>query len=174
MKPREIAALPADVRAGVRLHRLIDSFTDNHAVVRGSITRIAEEWNWFSGIIIDIYYDHILARDWARHSAEPLETFAGRCYAALDAGRTVVTAEAAEFLLAFIEDDRLVKYATSKGIEDTLARVSNRIERRMPKHAVRLERAMPLLIEKDARLAADFHIFYPELVAHASRVKTGG
>ena len=70
----EVAALPADVQAGVRLHRLIDGFTDRHPVVHRSIGRVAGRLGWFAGIVIDIYYDHILARDWATYSAEPLRT----------------------------------------------------------------------------------------------------
>ncbi|HJZ56002.1 MAG TPA: acyl carrier protein phosphodiesterase [Gemmataceae bacterium] len=171
VKPPQVAALPGDVQEGVRLHRLIDAFTDRHPLVQGSIGRIAAEWTWFSGIIIDIYYDHILARNWTRYSTEPLEAFADRCYDALDAGRPLVPPEAADFLLHFIEDDRLVKYATVKGIEDTLARVSNRIGVRMPRNAVRLEEAMPDLLAKDAHLADDFHAFYPELIAFAEGVK---
>ena len=174
MRPRDIDLLPPDVREGVRLHRLIDSFTDRHTVVRGSVARIAAGWTWFAGIIIDVYYDHLLARDWHHYCSEPLRAFADRCYAALDAGRDIVTPEAAGFLYHFVRSDRLVQYATVEGIADTLGRVSNRIAERMPKHAVRLEHAMPRLLELDAALAADFHAFYPELIAHADRVKAGG
>ena len=64
----------------MRLHRLIDSFTDSHPIVRGSVARISEKYHWFSGIIIDIYYDHILAREWLRYSLETLDNFAARMY----------------------------------------------------------------------------------------------
>jgi acyl carrier protein phosphodiesterase len=174
LKQPQVAALPAEVQEGVRLHRLIDAYTDSHPVVRGSVSRIAAQWTWFSGIIIDVYYDHVLARDWTRYSTEPLEVFADRCYDALEGDLPLIPDEAARFISGFIEDNRLVKYATVEGITDTLARLSNRIARRMPKNAVRLEGAMPELLAKDDRLAADFHAFYPELVGHAARVKAGG
>jgi len=165
----EVAALPEGVQAGVRLHRLIDSYTDSHPVVRGSVGRIAEKYHWFSGIIIDIYYDHILARDWGRYSAEPLADFAGRAYALLDQALPLAPEESARFIRSFIDDDRLARYATPEGIEDTLARVSRRIAGRIPKNAIRLERAMPDLLAKDDRLSADFHAFYPELMGFAAR-----
>jgi acyl carrier protein phosphodiesterase len=169
----EIAALPADVQAGVRLHRLIDSFTDSHPVVRGSVGRISEKYSWFSGIIIDIYYDHILARDWSRYSAEPLPDFARRAYSLLDGITRPRPGEAARFIRSFIDDDRLVRYATPEGIADTLARVSRRIAQRIPKNAIRLERPCRVLA-KDDRLAADFHAFYPELMAFAARRERTG
>ena len=155
----------------MRLHRLIDSFTDAHPVVRGSVARIAAEYHWFSGIIIDIYYDHILAREWGRYSLEKLDSFAARAYAALEPLLPYAPEEAAGFIRWMIDDNRLVRYATLEGIEDTLARLSRRITRRMPKNAVQLDSAMPLLMEKDAGLADDFHAFYPELVAFAARAR---
>jgi acyl carrier protein phosphodiesterase len=168
-KPPELATLPPEVQDGVRLHRLIDGFTDSHPVVRGSVARIAAEYHWFSGIIIDIYYDHILARDWGRYSLERLESFAARAYAALGQILPYAPEEAAGFIRSFIDDNRLVRYATPEGIEDTLARVSRRIAHRIPKNAIRLELAMPDLVAKDDRLAADFHAFYPALMAFAAR-----
>jgi acyl carrier protein phosphodiesterase len=170
-KPPELATLAPEVQDGVRLHRLIDGFTDSHPVVRGSIARISAEYTWFSGIIIDIYYDHVLARDWGRYSLERLDSFAMRAYATIGPYVPQVPDEAADFIYWMIEDNRLVRYATTEGIEDTLARLSRRIAKRLPKNAVRLESAMPLLQEKDAQLAADFHAFYPELIAFAERTR---
>lgn len=170
----EVVQLPAAVQEGVRLHRLIDAFTDRHPVVHTSIGRLGGAFGWFTGILIDVYYDHILAREWPRYSDEPLRAFADRAYAALAELLPVVPDEAGGFLRGFVADDRLVRYATVEGIEETLARISNRIARRIPKHAIRLETAMPDLLATDAALTADFHAFYPELVAHAARCRAGG
>src|SRR5438477_7550679 len=123
-RPPVVATLPAAVQEGIRLHRLIDGFTDRHPIVQGSISRIAEKFHWFSGIIIDIYYDHILARDWSRYSAEPLEAFADRAYDAIEAQLEFIPEEGREFARRFIDDDRLVQYGTIEGITNTLSRVS--------------------------------------------------
>ena len=74
----EVERLPAAVQEGIRLHRVIDAFTDRHPIVHGSIARLGGKFGWFSGILIDVYYDHILARDWSRYSNEPLRAFADR------------------------------------------------------------------------------------------------
>jgi acyl carrier protein phosphodiesterase len=170
-KPAELATLPPEVQDGVRLHRLIDGFTDSHPLVRASVARIAPEFHWFSGIIIDIYYDHILAREWGRYSLETLESFASRSYVALETLLPYVRSKAADFIRWMIEDQRLQRYATLEGIEDTLERLSRRIVKRIPKNTVRLEDAMPLLRDQDARLVSDFHAFYPELMAFAARAR---
>jgi acyl carrier protein phosphodiesterase len=171
VKGPDVARLPAAVREGVRLHRLIDGFTDRHPVVQRSVGRLGGKFGWFSGIILDVYYDHVLARDWERYSAEPLRAFADRAYAALEELLPVVPAEAEGFVRTFVADDRLLRYATTEGIANTLSRLSDRIARRIPKHAVRLEAAMPDLLAADADLTADFHLFYPELIAFAERCK---
>lgn len=168
LKPAEIAALPADVREGVRLHRLIDGFTDNHAVVQRSIRRVSAGLGWFSGIVVDVYYDHLLARTWADYAAEPLRDFADGCYALFRDAAPGLPDEGQRFAHHFAADDRLVRYGTVEGIAETLDRVSARIAARMPTRAVRLRDAMPALLAADAELAADFRVFYPELVAFAA------
>ena len=170
-RPAEIATLPPEVQDGVNLHRLVDSFTDSHPIVRQSVARLSPDFHWFSGIIIDVYFDHILACQWNRYSLETLESFANRCYAALQRDLPLMPEEAAGFIRWMIDDNRLVRYATREGIHDTLARLSRRIQKRMPKNAIRLEDAIALLEPMDADITCEFHAFYPELIAFAAQVR---
>ena len=62
VRPAEVERLSAAVRTGVTMHRHIDAFTDRHSVVQRSIARIGRDWGWFSGILIDVYYDHVARR----------------------------------------------------------------------------------------------------------------
>lgn len=168
----DVATFPPAVQAGVRLHRLVDGFTDRHPVVQRSIARLGGSLGWYAGIVIDIYYDFVLARGWERYSAEPLRDFGARAYAALEAFYPHLPAGATAFVRRFIDSDLLGQYATADGIAVTLERVSRRIEERMPAKRVRLQDAMPQLLALDADLSADFHAFYPELVAFAAARKS--
>ena len=173
----DLTALAPDVLRGVMLHRHIDGFTDRHPLTLRSISRVAKEFGWFGGIVIDIYYDHVLARDWLRYGDEPLAAFAARSYRVLEARHGELPADARDFIRRFIDDDRLNRYATRDGIGDTLARVSKVIAARIPTRAMWLPDAMPLLVARDADIAADFHAFYPELMAFAAdrrADRTGG
>lgn len=163
----EIAALPADVQTGVRLHRLIDGFTDRHPVVHKSIGRVSNRLGWFAGIVIDIYYDHLLARSWERYSTESLSSFATRAYHTLEKLAPVTPADASGFVRRFIDQDHINRYATIEGISQTLMRVSQRIAERIPKRAIWLPDALPDLVASDRELMADFESFYPELMAFA-------
>jgi acyl carrier protein phosphodiesterase len=167
----DLPLLAPDVLRGVMLHRHIDGFTDRHPVTHRSISRVARALGWYGGIVIDIYYDHVLARDWLRYSSEPLPVFAARCYRVLEEGHIALPEDAHDFIRKFIDEDRLNRYATLDGIEDTLARVSRVIAKRIPNRPIWLPDAMPLLVERAAELAADFHAFYPELMAFARHHK---
>jgi acyl carrier protein phosphodiesterase len=170
----DLPLLTDEVRRGVRLHRLIDGFTDRHPVTLRSISRVARAVGWYGGVVIDIYYDHILARDWLRYTHEPLPEFATRAYRVLDEGFAALPPSASDFIRRFIDDDRLNAYATPEGIEDTLARVSHVIAERIPNRAIWLPDTMPLLVSLDAQIATDFHAFYPELMAFAAEQKRQG
>ena len=168
LKPADLAALPADVQRGVRLHRRVDAFTDGHPVVQRSIRRVSAKLGWFSGIVVDVYYDHVLARGWPDFDPEPLRAFADRCYALFRDAAPGLPDEGQRFAHHFAADDRLVRYGTVAGLGETLARVSARIAARMPTRAIRLEDAMPDLLAADAGLDADFREFYPQLRAFAA------
>ena len=164
----DFAALPESIQAGVRTHRRIDGYTDSHPAVQTSIRRISAEWGWFSGIVIDIYYDHILATTWPTFSDESLRDFADRMYDVLQHATPYVDAGGRQFLTKMRETDRLVQYGTVEGITDTLARVSERIAVRIPKRALPLQDAVPQLVSLRGELGEDFARFYPELRAFAA------
>ena len=170
VKGKEVAALPSAIQSGIRLHRQVDSFTDCHPVVQRSICRISEKWGWFSGILIDVYYDHILALNWERWTAEPLRSFVDRVHGCLRDHIDAIPS-VAEPLRRLIASDRLFSYRTQEGIAEALLNLSHRIEERMPGKNVRLHEAMPDLQESQADLADDFQEFFPALIAFVKEMK---
>jgi acyl carrier protein phosphodiesterase len=62
---------PTEIRKGILLHRAIDSFTDMHPIYRQSKHRLHEKYGHYSGVIMDIFYDHFLAKNWNKYSNEP-------------------------------------------------------------------------------------------------------
>jgi len=75
LRQPDLATLPAGVVAGVKQHRAVDAFTDRHPLVHRAIGRISERWGWFTGIILDVYFDHLLAVRWDRYCPVPLGQF---------------------------------------------------------------------------------------------------
>jgi acyl carrier protein phosphodiesterase len=171
MKGPEVATLSEGVQAGVRLHRQVDSFTDRHPIVQRSIARISPLWGWYSGILIDVYFDHIFAATWQLYSDETLRAFVDRIHCTLTDHIGEVPEACHRDLRRLIQSDRLYSYASRDGIADALSRLSHRIRERMPERDVRLELAMPDLRVCHADLADNFHEFFPQLIAFARNRK---
>jgi acyl carrier protein phosphodiesterase len=153
------------LQRGLDCHRVIDRFTDSHPLFIHSSNQLSDRWARFRGIVMDIYYDHLLARSWSRFSNEPLPQFVRDFYAKATHSVQTLPSFAGEVLQSIIHVDRLGSYATLAGIEDALTKLSARITERVGQ-VIRLQDAMPELIKLDAILENDFKQFFPELIAH--------
>ena len=153
------------LQRGLDCHRVIDRFTDSHPLFIHSSNQLSEKWARFRGIVMDIYYDHLLARSWSKFSAEPLPQYVRDFYSKATHSIQSLPGFAGEVLQSIIHVDRLGSYATLAGIEDALAKLSVRISERVGK-VIRLQDAMPELIRLDSILDHDFKQFFPELIAH--------
>ena len=168
VRPADVDQLSPGMRAGVMQHRRVDAFTDRHPDVQRSIRRVSARWGWFSGILIDMYYDHVLSVEWSAHVGGSRRAFIDGVHAVLLASASDMPAAAGEVMRGFVRDDRLASYADPAGLADALARLSDRIATRIPTRAVRLEQAMPELQAAHAELRADFGRFWPDLRRHAA------
>ncbi len=165
LRQPDLASLPAGVVAGVKQHRAVDAFTDRHPLVHRAIARVSERWGWFTGIILDVYFDHLLAISWDRYCPVPLGQFV--CEVGTDLRATAVCLpEGAAMTAGWLADSGVMAtYVTAEGIEAALARVTLILRRRIPQRAVDLTEAMPDLRTHHAKLVEDFAEFFPQLVA---------
>ncbi|OWP62205.1 hypothetical protein CDA63_15410 [Hymenobacter amundsenii] len=157
-----LLAYPEAVQRGIRLHRFIDSFTDAHPVVRRTTARLrAAGLGKWAGVVSDMGYDHLLARDFARHHpAEPLPQFAQRQYQLLHQRRAELPERLQHLLHYMRQGDWLSGYAHPEGLEQALLGLS----RRVPAGAIMATGAAAFLAELPA-YEADFAEFWPELRA---------
>lgn len=163
-------AYPETVQRGIRLHRFIDSFTDEHPVVRRTTARLRQAGlgKW-AGVVSDVGFDHLLARDFAQHHPrEPLPQFAQRQYQLLHQRRHELPERLQQMLHYMRQGDWLTGYAHPEGLHRALLGLS----RRVPAAAVLATGAAAFLAELPA-YEADFREFWPELrAATESRVTT--
>ncbi len=160
---------PAFTR-GMRLHQAIDIFTDAHPVVHRSRARIHGDFRHFTGILVDVFYDHYLALDWDRYAPEPLDAFTGRLYAEIRAHPITLPTDAQTALDRMLADDRLSSYRQTAGIAAALQRVSMRLTARTGKEFA-LEKAVSELLANFDALGSDFAEFFPALCEHVERWK---
>lgn len=150
---------------GARQHHAIDSFTDAHPVVRRSRARIGASQRRFSGVIVDVFYDYLLATRWPDYSTLALDEFTAQFYDQVR-GAGILLPEPAQTLVERIaRHDLLGSYARAEGVERSLRRISMHLASRWNRPFA-LEQAVADLVAHEAAFAADFAEFFPALQAH--------
>lgn len=150
-----------EVREGIRLHRLIDAFTDTHAVVERSKARLRPEYRKYAPVIADIYYDHFLARDWFLYHHQPLHGYATDAYGLLRTHQALLP-ERTVVMLNYMEPQNwLVKYATLEGMQRALTGLSRRTA-----FESNMETAHLFLETHYTDFEEEFNAFFPELRAY--------
>ena len=148
-----------DYSRAIRHHRAVDAFTDTHQSVAAMRRIVAVEHGHYSRVIVDMFLDHFLAREWERYSAEPLEAFTDRALAGVC--RVIERAPAPLQRIAprMRAEGWLLSYRQVPGIETALRNMSRRVSR-----PVRLDTAVDVLIRARAELQGHFEAFMPELI----------
>lgn len=159
----DVSTLHPEVRRGVALHRAVDAFTDSHPLPRQSRDRLDPAWRHWRRVLVDVFYDHVLARDFERHASQPLPEFAARVYTALEAHAALLPPTLQRAAPVMIDHDWLSAYAHADGVEEILWRMSRR-----SRHAPALDRAAGELRANADAFAADFAAFFPRLRAHVA------
>jgi acyl carrier protein phosphodiesterase len=150
---------PKEIQAGILLHREIDTYTDSHKIVRRSMRRLHKRYRHYDGVIIDILYDHFLAKNWNNYSDIPLELYAENCYAILTENSENFPQKAQHILPYMIEYNWLVSYASLKGIERILIGMNKRT-----KGISQMNLAIKDLKLHYKELEGDFTMFFEDLI----------
>lgn len=160
-------AMSVNFLRGAACHKAIDAFTDAHPVVKRSRARIGSEQRRFSGVLIDVFYDYYLARNWERYSPIALDAYTAAFYASAQAHVIELPPDARTLLERIIRHDLLGSYARVDGVERALSRISTYLNSRWRKQFA-LDRGVRDLLAHEAAFAADFHEFFPALQAHVA------
>ncbi|WP_109097011.1 ACP phosphodiesterase [Aquimarina sp. AU58] len=118
------------IQQGITLHRKIDSYTDTHAIVRKSVSRLFPKYRHYSTVIVDVLYDHFLAANWKEYSNIPLETYVAEFYDLLYKYHEVLPKQIQNFMPYMIKDNWLLSYATIPGIGTILYQMNQRTKNR--------------------------------------------
>lgn len=155
-----------EIRKGIDLHRKVDSYTDSHAIVRSSKSLISPQRRRFAGVLVDVFYDHFLAKNWRDYSEVPLSDFARCAYKILQENRDILPESLQRVLPIIIARDLLSSYQEISEIASTLARMSARIKR-----INNLASGIEDLTVNYQQLESDFRAFFPDLISYAATCK---
>jgi acyl carrier protein phosphodiesterase len=121
---------PKAIQAGILLHRQIDTFTDAHKTVRQSTKRLHEKYGHYSGVIVDILYDHFLAKNWENYSNMPLADYVDDFYDTLEDSFNTLPQRIQKMMPYMIADNWLLSYASIEGIAKVLEGMNRRTKNR--------------------------------------------
>ncbi len=149
---------PDVIYKAILLHRRIDIFTDNHPVFIKSRSRIDNRYRLLKGILVDMFYDHFLAKHWNNYHSKSLEQFSNEIYDALLSHRKIMPIRLQRASDYMIAENWLVSYRELDGIDLVL----KRMERRLSRPTV-LGEGIDALVNNYTEIEIDFKAFYPDL-----------
>ena len=165
VKGKQIELFDEEIVKGIKLHRMIDEFTDTHKVVEQSKIRLRSEFGKYSPVIVDVFYDHYLAINWEQYHHEELSVYANNFYSLLNDNHHRLPLRTQQMIEYMIPQNCLMNYKTVAGINKTLTGMSKRtkFDSRMDEAAIYLDRYY-------ADFDQEFNKYFEELRRYVSVV----
>lgn len=161
VKGSDLSSFSAQIQQGIELHRAIDSFTDNHPVTVNLRQRFPSEVRRMAGVIIDVYFDHLLCKHWQNYSSESQNKVLDGFYTELESTKLSVSTRFKRVKQGLIEYRWLAEYIEV----DAVIRAYRSIEKRINSKITFADRAADLIIKRETELQSAFAQLYPELQA---------
>ena len=149
---------PIEIQKGILLHRAIDTFTDAHSLFRSSTKRLHAKYHHYSGVIVDIFYDHFLAKNFHDYSESSLADFTQNFYRFLENHTEALTEKTQHLLPYMVQQDWLFNYQYTDGIARILGQMDRRIQRE-----THMQDAVQELQEFYPEFEQEFRQFYHEV-----------
>jgi acyl carrier protein phosphodiesterase len=160
---KEVALLPPDIQKGILMHRQIDSFTDQHPMVKQSAKRLHASHGKYAPVILDVYHDFLLAQNWHRYADQPLGEFSAGVYEVLLRHLPIMPVMLHDRLPRMVADDWLVRYGTEDGLRFTFSRVKLRSS---APHF--FDNAVESLTNQHNEFNEEFNSFFPDVIAEVN------
>jgi acyl carrier protein phosphodiesterase len=151
-----------EIAKGIDLHRAIDAFTDSHPIVAQSKNRLRPTYRHYAAVIVDMFYDHMLAKNWDQYHDTPLDLYTQQTYQTILSFEPILPEHVKYMLQYMIPDNWLFNYAKLEGIERALAGMARR-----SKYESKMELAVNDLRKYYDSFTKEFEIFFPDLQQHA-------
>ena len=159
---KKYLAYPPDMQKGILLHRSIDSFTDMHPIFRQSTKRLHTNYSHYSGVIVDMFYDHFLAKYWKNYSEIPLKTYIADFYKLLQDHYDILPPRTQKMLPFMIRHNWLLSYASIDGLAVILGQMNQRTKNKSNMHL-----AVAELEEYYEEFKNEFTSFFKEIIIHS-------
>jgi acyl carrier protein phosphodiesterase len=162
IRGKHFESFPTDIQKGIVLHRAIDTFTDAHPIFRQSTKKLHARYHHYAGVIVDVFYDHYLAKNWSNYSSEDLEEYIERFYQSLHTHTELLTERTVGLMPYMIKQNWLYSYQSIEGIKQILTQMDSRT-----KNKSNMRFATEELAEFYKEFEKEFTLFFEELREHA-------
>lgn len=162
IKGKQYRHLPLKIQKGIIHHRAIDTYTDQHPIVKRSKQRLNPKYRHFKGVIIDIFYDHFLAKNWCQYSSISLEKFSQEHYQLLENNFDILPKKTQHLLPYMKEQNWLYNYRSVEGISQILWGMNKRT-----KGISQMDLAQEDLKNSYLEFEEDFTQFFKELMQYS-------
>ena len=158
VRGKQYENFPIDIQKGIVLHRAIDTFTDSHPIFRQSTKKLHSRYHHYAGVIVDMYYDHFLAKNWTNYNSESLTNYAANFYQSLTDNFQLLTPKTQNLLPYMVEYNWLVNYQSIPGLERILSQMDQRT-----KNQSLMRFATEELVAHYDEFESEFALFYKEV-----------
>ncbi|MBJ6120013.1 DUF479 domain-containing protein [Pontibacter sp. BT310] len=166
VKGNKAALYSPGIARGIKLHRLIDTYTDTHPVVSETKARLREKYKKYAPVVADLYFDHFLAKHFERFANESLEDYSQRAYSLINSHFAALPERVQYFFPYMVEQNWLLGYAEIEGIARALTGLSRRTS-----FESGMETAGEELTLNYSLYYQDFELFFPELEQYVEVMK---
>jgi acyl carrier protein phosphodiesterase len=122
---------PPRIRQGLQLHRQIDSFAQKDEHFQRSRLRLSPDFGLYRGVLVDLFYDHFLAKEWDSWSDTPFPEYLAWARRIIRQRLAIMPQTLRDFV-PVIFDELLPSYKSTAGTAAALARMSRRVRRPNP------------------------------------------
>ncbi len=159
IKGKKYLKYPIEIQKGILIHRWIDTYTDSHPIVKQSTKRLHKKYGHYSGVIVDILYDHFLAKNWEHYHHVSLAFYVANFYESLKNHYELLTPRIQRMMVPMIAQNWLLSYASLEGIETVLYNMNIRTKKR-----VAMDQSIEDLKKYYSEFEEEFTHFFKELM----------
>jgi len=153
----------SEVQKGILLHRNIDHFTDHHPIALNSSKRLKKGYKRYSGVVVDVIYDHFLAKNWNSYHSESISNFVDLSHEVLIRNYLALPTRVKLFLPFLIQSRRMESYASLDGLKTALEIMSKHTS--LPKES---DYAIATLTNEYNEFESEFNLFMKDLIRYVS------
>lgn len=161
VKGKDLSAYSPEIREGITLHRAIDHYIDTHPAVVELLHTLYPKLPKVAGIAVDLFFDHLLARNWNEYHALPLNEFLARFYDSINVGAAEFSEPFRNMIYHLVKVNWISYYPTTEGLDKACNGVSSRLS--FPNE---LKHGLRVFKENEGEITAAFEVYMKDAVAH--------